>query len=148
MQLCTITSLTCFKWDYLYNHMCYPENIVELINVSPSMEHQNARSYPRKWHYPMKTHIYYNSNKRHWFAPTRILNATPSAICSGKTDRATNEPKNLFIGKHQFNVFSPITYPEPHKLDYGWKAKFHKCVSNNRIDYWPIQISSAYMRAV
>ena len=39
---------TIYYLYYLKNHMCHLEKIPELIKVSTSLEHQSARTYPRK----------------------------------------------------------------------------------------------------
>ena len=118
MQLCTINSLfSWYKRDYVFldNHMYYLECITDLTNVYSFIEHQIAGTYPWKRHIPMKAQLYYKTHEGPRKAATGTLNATTSALCSGPTDRTTNEPEYIFIRYYLFDVSTLLVYSVQHK---------------------------------
>ena len=129
----------------LKKHMLYLESIAEPIKLSSSIEQQSAGTYLRKWQIPMTARIY---SKFTWKTPVSsnaTLNATTSARCSRPTDRTINELENNFIGKHPFEVFTPLTYSGQQKFRYHLKKNRHERRNNNEIDFWSIQYSSLYI---
>ena len=45
-------------------------------------------------------------------SPSGTLNFTTSALSRRKADRTINQSEYIFIGKHPFDVFTPVFYSE------------------------------------